>query len=68
MQNKAMRKIYNIVECVKCKSQYDFVPGNPNDAPKKDEHGKFLKPEHAVLYSENRFVCTKADCKVEQCK
>lgn len=43
MQNKAMRKMYNIVQCVKCKSEFDFQPGNPNDAPKKDEQGKALK-------------------------
>lgn len=63
MQSKAMRKMYNIVECMKCKSQYDFQPGNPNDAPKKDHNGKPLKPQHAVLYAENRFNCPQADCK-----
>ena len=34
---------FNIVECSKCQSQYDFTPGNPNDAPKKDETGKTIK-------------------------
>lgn len=38
-----MSELTNIVECIKCKSQYDFVPGNPNDAPKKDLSGKPLK-------------------------
>ncbi len=46
-----MRKMYNIVQCCKCKSQYDFAPGNPNDAPKKDENGKLYNPEHAILYA-----------------
>jgi hypothetical protein len=58
-----MRKMYNIVECVKCKAQYDFVPGNPNDAPKKDENGKPYKPEHSILYAENRFICPVASCR-----
>lgn len=43
--------MYNIVECVKCKSSYDFQAGNPNDAPKKTEQGQLLKPEHAILYA-----------------
>ena len=57
MYNKAMRKMCNVVQCVKCKSEYDFVAGNPNDAPKKDELGKLLKPESAILFAENRFLC-----------
>lgn len=46
MQDKVLKKNYNFdfVECSKCKSQYDFSRGNPNDAPKKDETGKPIKP------------------------
>jgi hypothetical protein len=60
-----MRKManFNIVECIKCKSQYDFAPGNPNDAPKKDDNGKPIKEQYAILYAEQRFNCTRADCK-----
>lgn len=65
LQNRAMRKManINIVECVKCKSQYDFAPGNPNDAPKKDDNGKPVNSEYAILYAEHRFVCPRPDCK-----
>ncbi len=44
MQSKALRKMYSIIECFKCKQQYDFAAGNPNDAPKKDLNGKMVKP------------------------
>jgi hypothetical protein len=32
----------NIVECAKCHSEYGFAPGNPRDAPAKDNNGKVL--------------------------
>ena len=53
----------NLVECVKCKDQYEFVPGNPRDAPKKDENGKLITSEHAQHYAQNRFTCPKGNCK-----
>lgn len=31
-----MSGLTNLVQCRNCNSQYDFAPGNPNDAPKKD--------------------------------
>jgi hypothetical protein len=42
MQDKVFKKMnnFNLVECNKCQSQYDFAPGNPNDAPKNDNNGK----------------------------
>ena len=68
MQNKAIRLMMNIVECVKCKSEYEFVSGNPRDAPKKNESGKALTQADMIHYAENRFICPKADCRSEQCK
>lgn len=68
MQNKAIRNMMNIVECVKCHSEYEFTSGNARDAPKKNEAGKALTAENQKHYAENRFVCQKADCKAEQCK
>ena len=65
---KALRKMMNIIECCKCKSEYEFVEGNPKDAPKKDNNGKPLTAEHANAYAKNRFICSKADCKTDQCR
>lgn len=42
MQNKAIRKMMNIIECTKCHTEYEFAPGNPRDAPAKDNNGKAL--------------------------
>lgn len=42
MMNKAIRKMMNVIECFKCHEEYEFVPGNPKDAPKKDLQGKAL--------------------------
>lgn len=42
LQNKAIRKMMNVVECMKCHSSYDFVAGNSKDAPAKDNNGKAL--------------------------
>ena len=42
MYAKAIRKMGNIVECIKCRAQFEFLPGNPNHAPKKDSKGKEL--------------------------
>lgn len=68
MEKKAIISMMNIVECVKCESQYEFMEGNPRDAPKKNEAGKVLNEADKKHYAENRFVCQKADCKTEQCK
>ena len=35
-------EMYNLIECVKCKEQFDFVSGKPSDAPPKDNNGKPL--------------------------
>lgn len=60
--------MYNLIECVKCKEQFDFVSGKPSDAPPKDNNGKPLTEEHKKHYAENRFHCTNPGCKAEQCK
>lgn len=58
----------NIVECAKCHSEYGFAPGNPRDAPAKDNNGKVLTQADKNLYAQNRFVCSKPNCKSQQCK
>lgn len=68
LQNKAIRKMMNVVECAKCHSSYDFVPGNARDAPPKDNNGKLLTESDKNHFAQNRFMCPKADCKTEQCK
>lgn len=40
LQNKAIRKMCNLIECCKCKSEFEFQEGNARDAPKKDPTGK----------------------------
>ena len=42
MEKKMIINMMNIVECVKCQSQYQFDEGNPRDAPKKNDAGKAL--------------------------
>ena len=68
MQAQAIQKMYNIITCCKCSAQFEFQEGSAKDAPKKDENGKPLTHEHAQDYAMNRFVCTSAACKTEQCR
>lgn len=53
----------NLIECFKCKAEFEFQEGNPKDAPKKDANGKDVKPEYAKDYAVNRFVCPTPGCK-----
>lgn len=68
LQNKAIRKMMNIIECAKCHAEYEFAAGNPRDAPAKDTNGKALTEADKAHYAQNRFICPKPDCKAEQCK
>lgn len=68
LYSKAIRKMYNLISCCKCKAEFDFVEGNPKDAPKKDANNVAVKPEHAKDYAINRFVCPSGACKTEQCR
>lgn len=63
LQNKALRKMCNLIDCFKCKVQFQFQEGNPRDAPKKDATGKEIKPEYAKEYATNRFICPNSSCK-----
>lgn len=58
----------NLIDCFKCKVQFEFQEGNPRDAPKKDATGKEIKPEYARDYATNRFICPNSSCKTEQCR
>jgi hypothetical protein len=39
------------------------MPGNPRDAPSKDNNGKVLTEIDKKNYAQNRFICSKPDCK-----
>ena len=63
LQNKSIRKMCNLIDCFKCKAQFEFQEGNPRDAPKKDAQGKDIKPDYAKDYAMNRFICPTSSCK-----
>ncbi len=49
--------MHNLVNCVKCKSKFEFSKGRPSDAPKLDLSGKPLTSKYAENYAEFRFLC-----------
>jgi hypothetical protein len=44
LYGKALRKMYNLISCGKCKAELEVAEGNPKDAPKKDLNNNPLKP------------------------
>ncbi|CAD8076897.1 unnamed protein product [Paramecium primaurelia] len=65
LDKKLALKNQNIVECIKCQSQFSFEKGNPNEQV-KDQQGKNISGEALINYANNRFICKQ--CKTEQCK
>lgn len=43
LESKALRKMYNLFSCCKCKAEFEVSEGNAKDAPKKDPNGNILK-------------------------
>ncbi|CAD8082872.1 unnamed protein product [Paramecium sonneborni] len=65
LDKKLALKNQNIVECIKCKSQFSFEKGNPQEQV-KDQQGKSINGEALISYANNRFICKQ--CKTEQCR
>ncbi|CAD8171033.1 unnamed protein product [Paramecium pentaurelia] len=65
LDQKLAFKNQDIIECIKCKSQFFFEKGNPKDLV-KDQQGKNISCEAQINYANNRFICKQ--CKTEQCR
>ncbi|KAL4460977.1 hypothetical protein ABPG74_016449 [Tetrahymena malaccensis] len=67
LEQKMIQKMYNLVSCVKCKAQFEFVSGSAGQNV-RDNNGQLLPPQLQQHYAENRFVCQNSECKQEQCR
>ncbi|CAD8052967.1 unnamed protein product [Paramecium primaurelia] len=65
LDQKLAFKNQDIIECIKCKSQFFFEKGNPKEIV-KDQQGKNINHEAQINYANNRFICKQ--CKTEQCR
>jgi hypothetical protein len=60
-------KSQNIVQCIKCKDRFAFEQGDKNSVVKDAKNNK-LEGKALEHYIQNRFTCSSAACKAEQCR
>lgn len=47
----------DLVNCVKCKTKFQFMKGRAEDAPKTTEDGKKVDIKYLEEFANNRFLC-----------
>ena len=58
----------DLARCAFCPTTFLFEPGNPSEAPDRDNNGKPLSLFYKNLYAKSRFKCPNTKCRKEQCK
>lgn len=53
----------NLTICCRCGDGFEFVAGDPKDAPKQDHEGKPIPPTKCQHYAKNRYICPNPRCK-----